>query len=62
MLPLYFGATALEKMAVLEFLSTSLRVTLERRLSGRGDTAVINTDKPAVCREHSLACFHAVRS
>ena len=58
-LPLNFGAPALEETAVLDSLSTLLCVTLRCRLSGRGETAVVNTERRAVCREQSLTSFHA---
>ena len=58
-LALYFGAPALEELAVLNFLSTPPTCYLSEltQLCGWVVTAVVDTGRRAACRKHSLTSF-----
>jgi hypothetical protein len=60
MIPLNFGAPALEELAVPDYLSTPRRVTVDVDVTMRdeGETAVVDIGRRAACRKHSLASFH----
>lgn len=54
MLPLTFGAPAPEEPAVLDFLTTPIRVNVRVITgAGSGETAVVDSGRRAACSKHN---------